>query len=186
MLLGGDGEPLAEVAVDDVRAQTLGDTTTVSRWDEVEVELVNGDRRLLRAADELLRRGGPAPGGPGGQAGAGPGPAAPAPSGPPALGPSSPAGQVVVAYLREQVEALKSMDPMVRRDEPDSVHKMRVATRRLRSTLRSFRKIIRRDADRRARQASSNGSAACSARRAMPRCSTGTCRPGWAGPRSSG
>ena len=58
MLLDGDGEPLAEVAVDDVRAQTLGDTTTVSRWDEVEVELVNGDRRLLRAADELLRRGG--------------------------------------------------------------------------------------------------------------------------------
>jgi CHAD domain-containing protein len=52
---------------------------------------------------------------------------------------------VVLAYLREQIKALTSTDPMVRRDEPDSVHKMRVATRRLRSTLRSFRKIIRRD-----------------------------------------
>src|SRR5262249_43784463 len=35
VLLDEDGDPLAEVAVDDVRAQTLGDTTTVSRWDEV-------------------------------------------------------------------------------------------------------------------------------------------------------
>ena len=41
-------------------------------------------------------------------------------------------------------ETLKSLDPMVRRDEPDSVHQMRVATRRLRSTLRSFGTIIRR------------------------------------------
>ena len=146
VLLDGDGEPLAEVAVDDVRAQTLGDTTTVSRWDEVEVELVNGDRRLLRAADELLRRGGLHRAARVAKLERALGLPPQAPSGPPALGPSSPAGQVVVAYLREQVEALKSMDPMVRRDEPDSVHKMRVATRRLRSTLRSFRKIIRRDA----------------------------------------
>ena len=34
---------------------------------------------------------------------------------------------------------------MVRRDEPDAVHQMRVATRRLRSTLRSFGQIISRD-----------------------------------------
>jgi CHAD domain-containing protein len=39
---------------------------------------------------------------------------------------------------------VKRLDPMVRRDEPDSVHQMRVATRRLRSTLRSFRRINRR------------------------------------------
>jgi CHAD domain-containing protein len=34
---------------------------------------------------------------------------------------------------------------MVRRDEPEAVHQMRVATRRLRSTLRSFGHIIPRD-----------------------------------------
>jgi CHAD domain-containing protein len=40
---------------------------------------------------------------------------------------------------------MKSLDPMVRRDEPDAVHQMRVATRRLRSTLRSFGYVTGRD-----------------------------------------
>lgn len=60
------------------------------------------------------------------------------------MAPSSPAGQVLLAYLRAQTEKLTWLDPMVRRDEPDSVHQMRAATRRLGSTLRSFGKIIRR------------------------------------------
>src|SRR5580693_8716867 len=56
--------------------------------------------------------------------------------------PASPAGQVVLAYLRKQAAALDSLAPGVRRDEPDAVHQMRVATRRLRSTLRTFRRVI--------------------------------------------
>jgi CHAD domain-containing protein len=60
----------------------------------------------------------------------------------PQLGPSAAAGQVVCSYLRVQAERLKSLDPMVRTDQPDSVHQMRVATRRLRSTFRSFSGII--------------------------------------------
>ncbi|HTW01794.1 MAG TPA: CHAD domain-containing protein, partial [Streptosporangiaceae bacterium] len=56
--------------------------------------------------------------------------------------PGSPAGQVVLAYLREQAAALDRLAPGVRRDEPDAVHQMRVATRRLRSTLRTFRRVI--------------------------------------------
>jgi CHAD domain-containing protein len=142
VLLDRLGESLAEVAADDVSAQTMGGTTTLSRWHEVEVELTGGDRQLLKAADELLRRDGLRPAGRsakleralGGQ-----------PSGPasePALTPSSPASEVVLAYLRVQIDRLKSLDPMVRLDEPDSVHQMRVGTRRLRSTLRSFGKII--------------------------------------------
>jgi CHAD domain-containing protein len=58
--------------------------------------------------------------------------------------PDSSAGEVVLGYLRAQADALKSLDPMVRRDQPDSVHQMRVATRRLRSTLRSFGAVISR------------------------------------------
>jgi CHAD domain-containing protein len=50
---------------------------------------------------------------------------------------------VVLAYAEEQADLLKALDPMVRRDEPDSVHQMRVTTRRLRSTLQSFGKILR-------------------------------------------
>jgi CHAD domain-containing protein len=50
----------------------------------------------------------------------------------------------VLAYLRTQAGALRSLEPMVRADEFDAVHQMRVATRRLRATLRSFGQIIPR------------------------------------------
>jgi hypothetical protein len=58
ILFGQARQPFAEVASDDVSAQTLGDTMTVSRWHELEVELTGGDRELLTAADDLLRRDG--------------------------------------------------------------------------------------------------------------------------------
>lgn len=58
LLLCRSGESLAEIAADDVCAQTLGDSTTVSRWNEVEVELTGGDRQLLKAVDQRLRRNG--------------------------------------------------------------------------------------------------------------------------------
>src|SRR5260370_35602750 len=50
-----------------------------------------------------------------------------------------------MAYARAQVAALMSFDPLVRRDAPDAVHQMRVATRRLRSMLSSFGPVLRRD-----------------------------------------
>ena len=50
----------------------------------------------------------------------------------------------MLAYLREHAARLKSLDPLVRADEPDAVHQMRVTTRRLRSTLQSFGGIIPR------------------------------------------
>ncbi len=143
ILLGPSGESLAEVAADDVSARTMGASTSISRWQEVEVELTGGDRTLLAAADQVLRRDGlhrashsakleralgldaahPDAGG---------------------LAPSTPAAEVVQAYLRTQGDTLKSLDPLARRDEPDAVHKMRVTTRRLRSTLQAFGKVIPR------------------------------------------
>ena len=51
---------------------------------------------------------------------------------------------MVLGYLRAQADKLKSLDPQVRGDEPDSVHQMRVTTRRLRATLRSFRRVLPR------------------------------------------
>jgi CHAD domain-containing protein len=57
---------------------------------------------------------------------------------------SASAGVVVLAYLRLQAHALKSLEPMVRADEFDAVHQMRVVTRRLRATLRSFGQVIPR------------------------------------------
>jgi CHAD domain-containing protein len=143
-LLNGDGEPLAEVADDHVRGIPTTDAASGPvEWHEVEVELAAGDRRLLRAADKLLRRAGlhrssrsaklervlaeqlperPAQGG--------------------GLAAHPAAADVVTRYLREHADRLVNLDPLVRRGEPDAVHQMRVATRRLRSTLQAFRSVI--------------------------------------------
>ena len=48
----------------------------------------------------------------------------------------------MLAYLRAQVNALTTLDPMVRRDEHDAVHQMRVAARRLRSALQAFEQVV--------------------------------------------
>lgn len=142
ILLGQAGESLAEIAADEVSAQTLGDTTTVSRWREVEVELTGGGRRLLKAADQKLRHEGLRPAGRAAKLERALGQQQPEPGNERSLTASTPAGQVVLAYLRTQTVTLKSLDPMVRGDEPDSVHQMRVATRRMRSALRSFGHVI--------------------------------------------
>jgi CHAD domain-containing protein len=55
----------------------------------------------------------------------------------------STAGEVVLAYVRDQVAAISKYDLLVRRDEPDAVHQMRVATRRARSALQAFGCIIK-------------------------------------------
>ena len=50
--------------------------------------------------------------------------------------PSASAAEVVQAYLKVQVAKLRSLEPEVRADEFDSVHQMRVTTRKIRSLLR--------------------------------------------------
>lgn len=143
ILLGEDGESLAEVAVDDVRARTMGDTTAARQWQEIEVELTGGDRALLTAASQALGRHGLRPASHSTKLERALGLDL---SGPDTrrLTPSSSSRNVVQAYLRTQAEMLKALDPLVRRDEPDSVHQMRVASRRLRSTLQAFGEVIPR------------------------------------------
>ena len=143
-LIDEAGTSLAEVVADEVSAQTLGDSTTLSSWREVEVELTGGDRHLLRAADKRLRRVGLRPAGRMAKlerALAGQLPSANGDGRRPGGRGSS--ADVVMAYVEEQTGKLKAFDPMVRRDEPDSVHQMRVTTRRLRSTFQSFGTVLR-------------------------------------------
>jgi CHAD domain-containing protein len=142
-LLDNGGGSLAEIAADDISAQSLGSETAISAWGEVEVELTGGGPRLLKAADAQLRQNGLRPSARSAKleralAGRLPadGHAQPAPDGS--------AGAAVLAYFRQHTAAMKAQDPMVRRDEPDSVHQMRVASRRLRSTLQSFGVVIPR------------------------------------------
>lgn len=139
-LTGADGGVLAEVADDRVTAHLLQEPEQTHTWRELEVELVAGDEALLDAVEEVLVTGGAQP-------------ATTVSKLARALGERVPvrptsatrtAGDVVLAHLREHVDELVARDPMVRRDEPDSVHKMRVATRRLRSALKTFRPLLDR------------------------------------------
>ncbi|WP_067822880.1 CHAD domain-containing protein [Nocardia inohanensis] len=59
---------------------------------------------------------------------------------------SAAAGPALVEALTSDVDRLREAEPAVRQDLPDSVHSMRVATRRLRSVLKSYRRIMRRKA----------------------------------------
>ncbi|QIS02745.1 CHAD domain-containing protein [Nocardia brasiliensis] len=54
------------------------------------------------------------------------------------------AGNAIIAALRDDIDRLFAAEPEVRDDAPDSVHQMRVATRRLRSVLRSYRGLFER------------------------------------------
>jgi len=254
-LLGSDGVPLVEIVDDDVRAQTLGERTVLTRWREVEVELLDAalaappgaapkSRDKTASRDETSQRGPGAGDATKNQSGEGRKPgegkaakgkasgakatqgkptparrgegkaekakvqkaragagnetkARPGEVGPPAglrlldaveealraagatdaphgsklahvlslaqTAPPEPAtaarvprrrpgpgreltaGDVLLEYLAEQVAALLAVDPRVRMDEPDAVHKMRVATRRMRSTLRTFSALFPAD-----------------------------------------
>jgi CHAD domain-containing protein len=146
ILLDDAGASLAEVVDDDVSAESMGEVTALSQWREIEVELTGGDRRLLQAADAYLRKSGLRRSGRSAKLQRVLADRLPAAEPPPRLTPDAPAGQVVVAYLRAQADVLKSADPAVRRDEPDSVHQMRVTSRRLRSTLQAYPAVLESEA----------------------------------------
>ncbi|WP_458689344.1 CHAD domain-containing protein [Nocardia tengchongensis] len=57
---------------------------------------------------------------------------------------SATAGPALIDAVAADVDRLCTAEPDVRQDLPDSVHKMRVATRRLRSMLKSYRRVLRR------------------------------------------
>ncbi len=146
-LLDEEGNVLAELADDRVTATVAPelDGGEPETWREWEFELVTGGEELLAAADELL-----------GSAGAthaeGPSKLARA------LGdrvsvrtewelPEKPrTSDLFRAYAAAQVQAIRDRDPEVRRDVPDSIHKFRVATRRLRSALATYRPVLDREA----------------------------------------
>jgi CHAD domain-containing protein len=144
-LADADGRVLVEVADDSVVGEKLGEAVEVSQWREVEVELVDGERAQLEALGEVLVTAGAAISGSGSKLAR-------------TLGVSAKrdkvdltdrnvtAGRLVLAYLVKQREALLATDPGVRLDRPDAVHKMRVASRRLRSALKTFDRLFEGDA----------------------------------------
>jgi CHAD domain-containing protein len=146
ILVDDRDQSLAEIAIDEVQAQSPGDTAAARRWREVEVELTGGDRGLLAAADAALRRHALVPAGRTAKLERALGVSA-ASSARPMLTGASPAGQVIRDYLRSGADRLLSLDPLVRQDEADAVHQMRVTTRRLRSVLQAFDSAVGPRAD---------------------------------------
>jgi CHAD domain-containing protein len=136
VLVDATGEPIAEIAVDHVRASTLGETTTLSEWREVEVELKNGDEALLRKASKWLLKTGAT-------VSTASSKLARALDAEPSRRPSSPhpLQEAVLAYLSEQYDAIIAGDLALRRGH-NVIHKTRVATRRYRSVLRVFGKYF--------------------------------------------
>ncbi|MGW6482807.1 CYTH and CHAD domain-containing protein [Streptomyces sp. NPDC055059] len=148
-LVDAEGGVLAELSIDAVRAQSLRAQGRSAAWREMEVELAeDADPALLDAVEKRLREHGIARAQSSSKLARALDEMTPVPAGErdeaADLAPGS-AGEQVLAYVREQIRVLTALDPAVRRDRPDSVHRMRVACRRLRSCLRSYRSVLDRE-----------------------------------------
>lgn len=139
-LLGAEGQVLARLCDDTVTAEPSG-----RRWRELEVELVEGDEEFLdQVVEEFAAQGVPLSASPSkiaralgdrpGRVAAGKGARR-----------SGPAADVLRDYLTAQVAEIVGREEQVRSDAPDAVHQARVASRRLRTALRTFRRLLHRE-----------------------------------------
>jgi CHAD domain-containing protein len=162
-LLTEDGQVLAELADDTVRgrrlgaggggasagtegAPTLSDATGAGgtlTWREIEIEAVNCTDDLLGDFGTRLQEAGARTAAVGSKLARVLGADLPAAERPAATGT---AGEILIGQLDGQFQRLLTYDPMVRLadHDDDSVHKMRVATRRMRSLLRTHRPLLDR------------------------------------------
>lgn len=140
-LRDASGTVLALLEDDAVEATVRVGGGRVLRWREIELELVDGDAddlevvtaRLvesgLRVSDSPSKLG---------RALAG------VKVGRPAGKKKDRAADVVLEYCAAQIGVLQAGEAAVRADDPGAVHKARVATRRLRATLKTFRPLFDR------------------------------------------
>ncbi|WP_327175807.1 CYTH and CHAD domain-containing protein [Streptomyces sp. NBC_01335] len=150
-LADAEGRLLAELSVDTVLAErlTADGAGATAGWTEIEVELADdGDPAFLDAVEERFAGAGVRASASDSKVGRALAETAPgkketgrrAPAG----GEPGTAGEQVLAHVRRQIGTIVTLDPAVRRDLPDAVHRMRVATRRLRSAFKTYRKVLDR------------------------------------------
>ena len=141
-LLAEDGTVLAQLCDDHVRGETGDD---LSQWREWEIRLVAGKPDLLDDAGALLSAAGAQP------------PASPSrvarvladrPGTRPRwrfgveLTEKATAGELLLGFASEQLARLEQQDRALRFGEPEGVHQMRVALRRLRSALATYSSMV--------------------------------------------
>jgi CHAD domain-containing protein len=143
-LRDSDGSELCEVVDDEV--SVVEGSKIVSRFRELEVEARAFDRAQLESVAQALRQAGAMAAEPIPKAVRAMGARATAPpdvASDHAVGPDDPAGEAVRAALIRGLNRLISHDPGVRLgNDIEDVHQMRVATRRLRSDLRTFAPLL--------------------------------------------
>ncbi|WP_460306196.1 CYTH and CHAD domain-containing protein [Actinocorallia aurea] len=139
-LHSSSGEVLAELADDHVTGTVAGAPGS-SAWREIEIELVSGSAKLLGDVGKQLLKAGARRSASSSKLGR---LLAPAITKPPTWD-GDRAGDAVMRHITSQVDELLAYDPKVRLEEFDAVHKMRVASRRLRSVLASSRPLLDRE-----------------------------------------
>lgn len=159
-LYGEDGVHLADLADDHVTAVRLEDGAgDALQWREWELELVHGKPDLFVPVEELLAAAGARPAGhasklaralgtdkkAGKRAAAAEAPDSGGGESTPALlaGKRAPAAAVVTVYVAAQIDQILAGDAAVRLEEPEAVHNMRSATRRIRSVLAAYGRLYR-------------------------------------------
>ena len=143
MLLDADGNALAELTDDVVSVINQGHTA--GRFREIEVEDRAGGLGVLEDVGAVLRAAGAVGGEFVPKVVRALGPRAtgdPDPPPPSDIGPKDSARLAVQSVLRRYVRAFMANDQAVRRGADDGVHQMRVAARRLRSALKTFRPLV--------------------------------------------
>lgn len=145
-LTGKDGEPLATLCDDEVSLLEGDDLRT--RFREIELESDGMSLKRMTRLGETLLAAGAMPAEPIPKAVRALGPRATAPPDVALIddpSPNAPAGVAVQAALTRSLQRLISNDPLARLGDPEGVHQMRVAARRVRSDLSTFGSLVDND-----------------------------------------
>ena len=147
-----EGAPTAATEQDGAPTAATDDTPTTEEWREVEVELVDGSEDLIERIESVLTGAGCSPATVGSKVARALGETAyrVVPGRPNEAPPSrsrkaarkGSAKDLLIAHLSEHIAELQERDRGVRAGGPGSVHKMRIAARRLRSALVTYRKLL--------------------------------------------
>ncbi|WP_245916926.1 CYTH and CHAD domain-containing protein [Nocardioides gansuensis] len=143
-LLDAEGRTLAELCDDHVTAQHPADGSPPGHWREWEVELVDGTD-LLEPVETLLLNAGARPAGSSSKLARALGERLPGPTGRSRAtrpGRNDATGVLLTEYLSEHVSRLKQEDLRLRAGDDEGVHQMRIAARRLRSALATYRDVL--------------------------------------------
>ena len=146
-LVGADAAVFAQVRDHEVHTDRTVGPAHVEDWREWEVTLVDGTKHLLDSIEQVLLAAGASPLNAPTTLNRALGDLAPSDQKKPSRKQLScgSAAQLVLAHLAEHTEQLRKQDARLRADRPDSVHKLRIAARRLRGALKTYRPLLASD-----------------------------------------